>query len=107
MNWNDVLKVRRTDAAVLIKEGRIESIIAGSQRHSDVRVGGEILYQVPLRPYYKRMVAALERAEKENLVFDVYWKWKPNDWENVGKHRVKSSTKTSALATFVLKAAPE
>lgn len=88
MKWSEVISYHGTQTGVAVKDGRAISVICGGLEHADFVSEKEIRYVVPTRPAYLKCTLALKTNATDGSDFSVFYKVRPNDWQDLGRFKV-------------------
>ena len=94
MDWKRLCTIRGSHMAIQAYDGKIVSILCGSDLHNDVISVEEIEYLIPNRPHYKKSITYFQKNLNEKIKIKAYQKEFVDCWNDMGKYLVISITET-------------
>ncbi len=90
INWETLSNIRNSSSSIKTINSHVESILCGSDSHSDEFHQDMVLYKIPNRIYYKKSIESMRNNYDMNLKIDLYRKLGPNKWSYLGKFFVSN-----------------
>lgn len=103
MDWKRLCTIRGSHVAIQTYDGKIISILCGSELHNDLISNEQIEYLIPNRSHYKKSISYFERNLKEKLKIQVYKKEFVNCWSEMGAYIVENISETESNYVINLK----
>ena len=74
MDWKRLCTIRGSHIAIQAYDGKIVSILCGSDLHNDVIRAAEIDYLIPNRAHYRKSITYFKKNLNEKIKIQVYQK---------------------------------
>jgi hypothetical protein len=104
MDWKRLCIIRGSHVAIQAYDGKIISILCGSELYNDLISNEQIEYLIPNRNHYKKSISYFEKNLKEKLKIQVYKKEFVDCWSEMGTYIVENIAETELNYTISLKA---
>jgi hypothetical protein len=105
MDWKRLCIIRGSHVAIQAYDGKIISILCGSELHNDLISKDNIEYIIPNRVHYKKSVTYFHKNLNEKIKIQVYLKEFVDCWSEMGNYIVENISETELNYIISLKSA--
>ena len=105
MDWERLCIIRGSHVAIQAYDGKIISILCGSELHDDLITKDNIEYIIPNRVHYKKSITYFRKNLNEKIKIQVYLKEFVDCWSEMGNYIVENISETELNYIISLKSA--
>lgn len=105
MDWKRLCIIRGSHVAIQAYDGKIISILCGSELHDDLITKDNIEYIIPNRVHYKKSITYFQKNLNEKIKIKVYQKEFVDCWNEMGNYIVENISEKELNYIISLKSA--
>ncbi len=94
MDWKRLCMIRGSHIAIQAYNGKVVSILCGSDLHDDLISKEEIEYLIPNRNHYKKSITYFQKNMVDKIKIQVFRKEFVDCWNDMGNYIVDNIKET-------------